>query len=318
MRAARASSVTAALIVLRSAFVHAAPPSNDASDEDAGHATEDGVPEAEAGLQPAGGEGDDDPLTRVRKLFALGAAKFDLGDCAGAIEAWEEAYEGSPLELRGQLQVPLANAHVCQYEADGDPDHMRRAEVLYRDYLEALDADDEETRAQTEAMLTDVRAELDRVEAEAKARERELAEREARAREEAAREIVAQQLQNLDPYTEEERRRFRRMTGLGGALLAAGAGSAGVMVVALALGQRVDKRGAALTPGDPYSKYAALRDEGRAWNATATATGIVGGALLASGAAVLIVALLERERARQSISEAARLRPRLTGLELQF
>jgi hypothetical protein len=125
-------------------------------------------------------------------------------------------------------------------------------------------------------------------------------------------------MQDLDPYTEAERHRFRRMAGLGGALLGAGAGSAGVMVGALALGQRADERGAALTPGDPYSEYAALRDEGQAWNATATATGIIGGALLVSGAAVLIMAVLERERARQSISKAARLRPRATGLELHF
>jgi hypothetical protein len=108
------------------------------------------------------------------------------------------------------------------------------------------------------------------------------------------------------------------MAGIGGALLGAGAGTVGVMVVALALGQNVDKRGALLTAGDPHADYAALRDQGQAWNATATATGIVGGALLVSGAAVLIVAVLERERARQSISPSARLRPRLTGLELKF
>jgi len=296
-------SVTVAAVVLHGSTAIAAP----ARDDD-------------AGAEPSE-PGDGDVLTRVRELFAAGSTQFELGDCAAAIKAWEQAYELAPLELRAQLQVPLANAHICQYEADGEPDHLRRAEVLFDDYLGDLDTAEVETRAETEAMLVDVRAEIERVEAAAAERERELAEREARAREQAAREIVSQQLEDLDPFTDQQKRRFRRKTGLGGSLLAGGAGATGIMIMALALGESVDRRGAALTAGDPYERYARLRDEGKAWNATAIATGVVGGAMLASGAVVLVLALLERERAWKKIMDAApsaRVGPRGAGLELRF
>ena len=307
-----AATLTAALVPASAAW--AAPTASEAPIEDA---AEDAPADEE------------DRLTRVRELFAEGAAKFELADCAAAIAAWGEAYELAPLELRGQLRVPLANAHACQYQADDDPEHMRRAQVLYRDALEALDAADEDTRLETEALLREVEAELERREAEAEARERELAEREAQAREQAARELVEQQAAVADPYTEQEQRRFRRMSGLGGALLVTGASGLGVMAMAMALGQRADTLGSQLGVGEPYSEYARIRDEGRAWNATAITTGVVGGALVASGVAVLVVALLERERARQSPAEPSARhglepRPRLrlnagaNGLELRF
>lgn len=259
-----------------------------------------------------------DPALEARQLFAEGSSKYELGDCQGAIEVWERAYELLPLELRGQLQVPLANAHVCAYEGDDDAEHLRRAQVLFGDYLGSLDAADEATRLEVESMLAQVNDTLAELEAAAVQRERELVEREAVAREEAAKAVVIQQMQELDPWTDEQRRRFRALNGVGGSLIGMGGVGFGVMAVGLVLGESVDARGSQLTASDPYSEYAQLRDEGRRYNAMAATNGALGGALLVAGVSLIVVAAIERQQAKRELDESVRVRPNLTGLELKF
>jgi hypothetical protein len=263
-------------------------------------------------------EPEPEPAHEARQLFADGSSKYELGDCKGAIEVWERAYELLPLELRGQLQVPLANAHVCAYEGDQDPEHLRRAQVLFDDYLGSLDAADEQTRTDVEALLAQVNDTLATVEAEAEAREQELVEREAVAREQAAKAVVIEQMQDFDPWTDAQRRRFRMFTGVGGSLLGLSVAGFGVMGTFLVLGERVDSAGSQLTVHDPYSEYAALREEGRRYNTTAAISGALGGALLVSGVSLIVIAVIERKRVKQRLDESARVRPTLTGLELSF
>jgi hypothetical protein len=276
----------------------------------------DAPPDAvEAGSQP-----ELDPAAEARRLFAEGSAKYELGDCKGAIELWEQAYELLSLGLRGQLQVPLANAHVCAYEGDEDPEHLRRAQVLFGDYLAALDAADQQTRTEVEGLLAQVTSTLAEVQAEAERREQELDEREAVAREQAAKAVVIEQMQDLDPWTDEQRRRFRIFNGVGGSLIGLGAAGLGVMATGLALGESVDVRGSQLTVHDPYSKYAQLRETGRDYNAMAAVGGALGGALLVSGVSLIVVAAVERKRAKLELerSRSTRIRPTGAGLELQF
>jgi hypothetical protein len=263
-----------------------------------------------------------DPAVEARRLFAEGSAQYELGDCNGAIVLWEQAYELLPLAQRAQLQVPLANAHVCAYEGDADSEHLRRANVLFGDYLASLDAADQQTRAEVETLLEQVTATLAELEAEAARREQALAEREAVAREEAAKAVVIAQMQELDPWTDEQRRRFRLFNGVGGSLIGLGAVGLGVMATGLVLGENVDARGSHLTVHDPYSEYARLREQGRNYNVLATIGGVVGGALLASGVALIVVAVVERKQARRELERGSvRVGPiRLVtaGLELQF
>jgi hypothetical protein len=260
------------------------------------------------------------PAAEAKRLFAEGSSKYELGDCQGAIELWEQAYELLPLGLRAQLQVPLANAHVCAYESDEDPEHLRRAQVLFGDYLAALDAVDQQTRAEVEGLLKQVSDTLAELEAEAERRKQELAEREAIAREEAAKAETIQQMQDLDPWTDEQRRRFRIFNGVGGSLIGLGAAGLGVMATGLVLGENVDVRGSHLTVHDPYSEYARLRETGRDYNVMAAVSGAIGGALLVSGVSMIVVAAVERRRAKLELErgKSARIRPTGTGLELQF
>ena len=90
------------------------------------------------------------------------------------------------------------------------------------------------------------------------------------------------------------------------------------MATGMALGQNVDVRGSQLTVHNPYSDFASLRDEGRRYNVMAATAGAIAGAALISGVSLVVVAALERKRAKREIGASARLRPTLTGLELRF
>src|SRR5690606_34503916 len=188
------------------------------------------------------------------------------------------------------------------------------------DYLAALDAADQQTRAEVEVLLEQVTSTLAELAAEASRREQELAEREAVAREQAARAVVTEQLKALDPWTDEQRRRFRILNGVGGSLVGLGAVGFGVMAAGLALGENVDVRGSQLTVHDPYSEYARLNQRGRSYNAMAATSGAIGGALLVSGVGLIVVAALERKQARLELERggSTRVRPSVAGLELRF
>ena len=146
-----------------------------------------------------------------------------------------------------------------------------------------------------------------------------MVEREAVAREQVVREVETKRLQAIEPWTEQDERRFRLHAGAGGTLAGLGLVSLGTMAAGLALGDRVDQEGEGLLAADPSSppeKFQSLRRQGTAYNRLAWATGAIGGALLISGTTVVIVAAVRRKLGKKGIR--ARLYPGAQGLEVRF
>ena len=260
-----------------------------------------------------------DVIAHAQDLVFQAHSKFDLGDYEGAIELWEQAYRLLPLSSRGQLMAPLANAHVRAYEVSKDPAHLAQAKVLFEGQLELLDADDD-IRVNVEEALDDVEAELARLEQERLEREREREREEAAARAEAVRaaklESAPTTTEPVDTWTAQDRGRFRVYLGVGGSLVGLGIGGLGAMAAGIALGSDVDRRGAALDASASSEDYQDLRAEGVAYNQMAWITGAIGGALVVTGAALVIVAVVQKRRGDRP--SAARLQPHITGLRLHF
>ncbi|MEM9452591.1 MAG: hypothetical protein AAGF11_00330 [Myxococcota bacterium] len=263
---------------------------------------------------------------RARELFAQGQAKFELADYVGAIALWGQAYEMLPFSMRDQLHVPLANAHLEAYAADGDPRHLTQAQAMFEAHLEALDPTDREARANTEAELAKIDTELARLEAERAQRAREQIEQEAQVREQARSERERQAVQQAQRQEarrqararEQDRRRFRIFMGVGGGLAGLGVASLGTMAAGLSLGEGIDRQGADLMadPSGSTEQFQSLLQQGTTYNRLAIATGVLGGALLLSGTTLIVIAAL-RYRPKSS-GNKARLRLDLHRMEVQF
>ena len=76
-----------------------------------------------------------DNVEQAKTYFTAGAAAFDKGDFATAIQAFEKAQELAP---RPAILFSLAQAHRKQFAFDGDVRHAVVAVGLYRDYLKAV------------------------------------------------------------------------------------------------------------------------------------------------------------------------------------
>jgi tetratricopeptide (TPR) repeat protein len=265
---------------------------------------------------------DADQPQDARDLIAAGFVQFELADYDAALELWEQAYAQLPVSTRGQLAVPLANAHVRAYEGDSDPEHLLKAKALFNDHLETLDTDDEELRATIEIELAKIDTELARLDAELAKRDVERAEIEkdiADARVEASEASEAGG--QAGPSDSGSERRFRVQVGVGTSLAGLGVVSSTAMAAGLALGDGADRN----APSDPnlapygseeWQELQDLRKKGEAYNRMAWTTGVIGGALLISGVTTIIVAVAQHKRDRGST--ATRLRPWASGLELRF
>jgi hypothetical protein len=272
-------------------------------------------------------------IDRAQELFALGESTFHLGQYNSTIELWEEAYALLPTSMRAEraeLQVSLADVHRRAHEKNPDPEHLRAAQRLYTDYLDAVDVDDP-ARVEIEAELEAVSTEL--AELEAELARIELAAAAAKAATESARaagETEAEAaLSHYKAERAEDQRRARvgieRKWITGGLLIGIGTVSVGTMVAGLALGADADRRGQEVAPERPVNTFDAaeqrrqltilLRD-GTTYNQIAWTSGIIGGALLISGTMLLVVATLQHERS--NTDRHVRLHPGPSGLEVRF
>lgn len=83
---------------------------------------------------PAWGQSVHD-LERAKATFKAGAAAYAAGDYTAAIEAFESAYEITPLPA---IAFSLAQAERRQYFALRTPEHLERAIALFRRYVEQV------------------------------------------------------------------------------------------------------------------------------------------------------------------------------------
>lgn len=91
-------------------------------------------------------------LTQSKSYFKAGAAAYEMGDYAAAIQALDAAYRLTPLPA---VAFSLAQAERRQYFVSRDRSHLERAIELYRTYLRAV-----ETRGRR-ADATDALAQLE-------------------------------------------------------------------------------------------------------------------------------------------------------------
>jgi tetratricopeptide (TPR) repeat protein len=75
-------------------------------------------------------------LASAKSFFNAGAAAYEMGDYAAAIQAFEAAYELTPLPA---VAFSLAQAERRQYFVSHERSHLERAIELYRTYLRAVE-----------------------------------------------------------------------------------------------------------------------------------------------------------------------------------
>ncbi|HKP61052.1 MAG TPA: PEGA domain-containing protein [Polyangiales bacterium] len=76
-------------------------------------------------------------LMQAKSYFNAGAAAYEMGDYAAAIQALEAAYRITPLPA---IAFSLAQAERRQYFVSREPQHLSRAIELYRAYLQKVES----------------------------------------------------------------------------------------------------------------------------------------------------------------------------------
>lgn len=109
------------------------------------------APEAGAGTTtpppPTVTPGPGDPMAQARKLYEAGQKAYELTDYDVAIEKFKAAYElirgsddPSAPEILGNVIFNLAVVYERSFEVTPDPERLRRARVMYRQYDEQMAA----------------------------------------------------------------------------------------------------------------------------------------------------------------------------------
>lgn len=91
--------------------------------------------------------GPGDPMAQARKLYEAGQKAYELTDYDVAIEKFKAAYElirgsndpAAP-EILGNVIFNLAVVYERSFEVTPDPERLRRARVMYRQYDEQMSA----------------------------------------------------------------------------------------------------------------------------------------------------------------------------------
>ncbi len=275
------------------------------SPSDASEVADDEQCEAEPTLKQA-------RLMTGRDFYARAGALYDQQDYLGAAEAWEQVLLLMP-EREAGLRVQLAHAYHKAYADDKNPEHLRKSKQYLVAQLEGLAADDM-TRPDIESELSSIQGELDalaKAEAEAKAqREQEIREEQIRLNQQALAEAEAKHQRKIQKI----------YFGVGGSMTGTGVATLGAMTAFLVRGSQLDAEGLATSMGmvedeDFYSQQLA---KGINQNRAAWATGIVGGALTAAGASLLIVAGVRQRKLKGSRGKQVAVSPTLGGFRLVF
>ncbi len=265
----------------------------------------------------------------MAELFREGQAKFETSDFDGAIEVWERAYSKLPDDpalapTRALLMANIAQAHVAAHAVDHDLEHLRRADVLFEQYLATLDASDTETRASVEAERNEIAeaiAAVEREQAEREQAERERAAREQAAREQAARDRAASTATTKPlrgPRADDMRprrynRRERALSIGGGVTMAFGVALTGAMGAFLWLRDEQERKGRsrAFDPETSGGELLGYRKDSRRFNGLAISTGAAAATLAVIGLGLIGAA--EAARARRVRKTALWVAPSFAG-----
>ena len=108
---------------------------------------------------------DEDPLVEVQELFASGQNAFEALDYERAINSWVDALGTLPADseydaMRSMILYAIASARLDAFESDGEISHLRHAKRLLEQYRSEQDPEDLETLASVDEYLEKVDAKL--------------------------------------------------------------------------------------------------------------------------------------------------------------
>ncbi len=257
-----------------------------------------------------------DPLAEVSEDIRKGQERFDIADYEGAVEHWSKAYVGLPdgedaAAFRTTLAYQISTACRKAYEVGHDIEYLHKAAHLLQQYRESLGPEDEEARASADEVLGQLRTEIEQEETARKAerakseeglselRDEIRAEEERKARE-AERKAEEERAARERDDRARANQRGQQLQISGGVALGVGAVCLGVMGFALARGGSLDQQGQdelAMSMDVNSPALEDIRDQGVTMNRLSIGMGVTGGLLAVTGAALLAVGSLQRERA---------------------
>lgn len=298
-RAGLAGLLAAALVAAPAgASEPARPPANDLSesagpDADRDAAAEDvdandgGVRAVDAEDRPASAADGEADVDAAAGLAIAAQRRFELGDVGGAIDLWQRALAAVPVtqasaHRRAGLTLAIAAAHVQLAVGAAAQSHLQAALDVLDAHLAALDPTDDENRVAVEQRRGEVAARLA-----------------------ALRRLGRAPARDPAPLPAD-----RRLQIGGGALLGLGVGGLALLAAGLGLGERADRELAAAVerPGDDPEREGAVADartRGLRSNQLAVAGGVLGGALLVVGVALLIAGRAGRPARGRRLALAA-------------
>lgn len=252
-------------------------------------AVEQPAPSAPPPAPPA-----DDPAARAQAIYAEGQVLFDLADYEGALARWTEAYMLLPRpRQRLKMMFTLAETHMRAYETTRDPSHLRRARLLFAQFLDSVQRLDEGRETLSKDFIR-ASTRVEEIDANLAARER------AAVEERELLKLIARGTLRVEPSPG-----VKTMRAAGVTLVTAGGVALALMVTGLVLGARAsDEVGLASLPED---ERALLLRRGQRFDRLAIAGGVLAGATLAAGVPLLVVA--RRRGAREREQALLRLHP---------
>jgi hypothetical protein len=274
---------------------------------------------------PAGAMSADDGSASAEpdlgELWREAQARMETSDYGGAIEALTRLYQHIASDpdakiLRLRVRWTLHEAHRQAYALEREPAHLLVAEDLLIGYLEDLGEGEGRLREKANEALEQVRAQLaedkQRAAAEAEAARAAAEEAKRRAAEAERAEAEAERDEALaDPSAPaepmvESHRPARPFWIAGGVLTGLGGAGVGMAIGGFASASR----SVAVFEREPDRREQARRDV-RLGNTVGITGAIVGGALLATGVALLVIA---KGRKRATTPVAAWLGPQGVGV----
>lgn len=242
-----------------------------------------------------------DEQARRQELHNAAQARYDAGDFDGALEQWLRVHDELPPDpaleaYRAVLLHAIASAAEEAHAASGDVAPLRSALAVYERDLDP-------NRAREDGGISEpdqLRALVERQ------RSLEAALEAAGGAPDETDEPTPTPAPAPAPTPVESRARppARTLQLVGGVLLGAGAVSVGVMSWALYRGQQLDLEGESFAMSNGINSDRAAVDDlivrGERANAVAIATGVIGGALITAGVALLVVGSRGRGRGRRA------------------
>jgi hypothetical protein len=231
----------------------------------------------------------EDTLAEAKARHLEAEAKYNTADYEGAIESWQEAFAALPRTgesntYRSVILYNIAAAREKLFELRGDVEHLKQAKILLEQFEGSIDEtyaglpeEAATVRAQVEAKLTRIDAMITKAQHDA-----------------ATTKPPPGPVEEAEPPPPETKRRDPARAMVIGGSVAIGIGVLGLagMTAAMVVGNRANDLGG-VEPDDLDARENKF-DRGRAANAGAIAAGVIGGAALAAGIALVVVGTKRR------------------------